>query len=84
MITAVAIIIDGEVKQLPRPYRHHHITHKWPLPEHHHGEQGFIDDEKGFVSREEAYIIALNSGQLEGRQKTGNLYDGKLYSEDLW
>ena len=48
-------------------------------------EQGFIDwdEEKRierFVSREEAYQIALREGQLKGSTNT----PGELFSEDLW
>lgn len=48
-------------------------------------EQGFIDwDEKQrierFVSREEAYQIALREGQLKGPTDT----PGQLFSEDIY
>lgn len=48
-------------------------------------EQGFIDwNEREkierFVSREEAYQIALHEGQLKGPTNT----PGELFSEDLW
>ena len=48
-------------------------------------EQGFIDWDEGkkiqrFVSREEAYQIALHNGQLKGPSNT----PGELFSEDLW
>ena len=81
MITAAAIMIDGVVQSLPKPNRHHNIIHKFPKPGHQHGEQGFIDSELGFVSREVAKVIAIASGQL---QKPKNSYSEKLFSEDLW
>ena len=48
-------------------------------------EHGFIDwnEEKRierFVSREEAYQIALHEDQLKGQTNT----PGELFSEDLW
>lgn len=84
MIIAAAVIIDGMVRALPAPARHHHILHKRPMPEHQHGDQGFIDDQQGFVSRRKAYAIAKSEGQLDGRVKTGAQNTPVLYSEDLW
>ena len=84
MIIAAAMKINDRVRALPAPARHHHIIAMWPMPENKHGEQGFIDDYLGFVDRKKAYKIAKSQGQLEGRVKTGNQNDGKLYSEDLW
>ena len=46
-------------------------------------EQGFIDwdmYEERFVSREEAYQIALREGQLSGPTDT----PGQLFSEDIY
>lgn len=82
MILAAAMIIDGDVKCLPAPSRHHHIIHMYPMPEHKHGLQGFIDHEHGFVTRKEACKIAKEDGQLDGREKTGP--KDVLFSEDLW
>ncbi len=79
MIVAAAVIIDGKVLALPAPARHHHILHKYPMPEHHHGEQGFIDDNNGFVSRAVAGGIALREGQIKVLTAPPN-----LFSEDLW
>lgn len=82
MIVAAAMIIDGEVKALPAPARHHDIIAKWPMPEHKHEAQGFIDSDFGFVTRGTAFVIASESGQLEGRAKTAP--KNELFSEDLW
>ena len=79
MIIAAACVIDGEVVSLPAPARHHDIIRRWPKPKHSHGEQGFIDDKLGFVSRREAAGIALEQGQIEALK-----WPGQLYSEDLW
>jgi len=47
-------------------------------------DQGFIDQFGRFWSREDAFNIAKEAGQLEGREKTD--YEGSttLYSEDLY
>ncbi|MFV1850163.1 MAG: hypothetical protein ACMZ66_05585 [Thalassospira sp.] len=76
------MMIDGEVKALPAPARHHDIIGRWPMPEHKHGLQGFIDHEHGFVTRKAACRIAREEGQLVGRTKTGP--KDILFSEDLW
>ena len=79
MIIAVACMIDGKVQTLPAPARHHNVLHKYPMPEHKHGEQGFIDDSLGFVGRKKAAKIALAEGQVE------KLHSPPwLFSEDLW
>ncbi len=45
------------------------------------GEQGFIDDELGFVSRIVAKVRAMESDQLLERAQK---YSDKLFSEDVW
>lgn len=42
-------------------------------------EQGFIDDENNFLTREEAYFHAVDCWQIEDDRNTKI-----LYSEDLW
>ena len=79
MIVAAAVEIDGVVRALPAPARHHHVMHQYPLPDHVHGEQGFIDDRRGFVGRERAGQIALDGGQIEKLR-----WPPRLFSEDLW
>ena len=81
MIIAVAMQINGRIESLPKPNRHHDIIRKFPKPKHKHGEQGFIDTELGFVSREVAKVIAVASDQLISR--SGKFSD-KLFSEDIW
>jgi len=44
-------------------------------------EQGFVDQYGEFLSREEAYIVALSEGQIV-RRCGGD--KGKLYSENLY
>lgn len=82
MIIAVAIRTEQDTYELPRPARHHDLIHK--LAEMGHttpitGEQGFIDDQVGFVDRELAARIALWEGQIEKLHAPPN-----LFSEDLW
>lgn len=79
MIIAAACIIDDKVETLPPPARHHHILHKYPLSNHKHGMQGFIDDKWGFVNRTHAAQIALKEGQITKLQSPP-----RLFSEDLW
>lgn len=82
MIVAAAIKLDGRVYGLPAPARHHDIIrmlakrgHDVPI----NGEQGFIDDQFGFLDRVEAIGAALSDEQKFKREpKT------QLYSEDLW
>jgi hypothetical protein len=82
MIIAAAVKIDGIARALPAPARHHNILHKFPTPDHEHGEQGFIDDQKGFVTRQQAARIAIKEGQIEKDPVHG--WGHGLFSEDLW
>lgn len=80
MIVAAAVIVDGEVKSLPAPARHHNIISQYPLTKGHtHGIQGFIDDKEGFVGRRRAAQIALEENQI-----TKLNWPPTLFSEDLW
>ena len=70
MIIAVAIRTEQDTYELPRPNRHHHLIrrlagmgHSIPIT----GEQGFIDDQRGFVTREEAF--RYYSARLRGRSR---------------
>jgi hypothetical protein len=53
---------------------------------HRHDEdQGFVDQYGVFMSREEAYAVALAAGQIAHPQACGVGLDGpKLYSEGLY
>ncbi len=79
MIIAAAAIVDGQIRALPAPARHHHVLQRFPLPDHAHGDQGFIDDQRGFVGRELAAEIALAEGQIEKLK-----WPPSRFSEDLW
>lgn len=45
-------------------------------------EQGFLDNYHNFVSRAEAFDIALNCHQISQNQP--GLIQGRLFSEDVW
>jgi len=80
MIIAVAIRTRQDTYEMDRPARHHDLIHK--LVEMGHpaiGEQGFIDDQCGFVTREVAAEIALSQGQITKLHAPPS-----LFSEDLW
>ena len=87
IIVAAAIKVKDVTVSLPAPNRHHHIIHKifeygWLTDEirkNDLAEQGFIDSSGHFRSREEAFKIADEAGQII----TGSTR-GYLFSEDLW
>jgi hypothetical protein len=72
---------SGLIITLPRPNRHSDLIKL--MSEAAWGEkvakstQGFLTSEGKFVNREEAYQIALKSGQIKSN-------NNRLYSEDLW
>jgi hypothetical protein len=89
MIVAAAIRNwDGRVHALPAPARHGHVIH-WIVEntdvERVPGDwkQGFIDSDRGFVNREDAWAIAKAANQLLPRAPTDGR-GGELYSEDVW
>ncbi|MFT4579245.1 MAG: hypothetical protein ACI9UO_002079 [Nitrospinales bacterium] len=90
MITAAAVRFEGVVHTLPKPNRHHNIRHNLNIAKRSYGQDGFIDDRKGFVGRHEALCIALAYTQelrLNKQQtKPGEFCDPQhgLFSEDLW
>lgn len=89
IITHVAIRFNGVVWSLPRPYRHGHVQAIYALlwrPEMRQprgggdgDDQGFLDEDGKFLTREEAEVVARASGQL-----TKPIIGGELTSEDLW
>lgn len=49
------------------------------------GDQGFVDQHCIWMSREEAYQVALAAGQIRYPERCGKGLDGpKLYSEGLY
>lgn len=82
MIIAVAIRTEQDTYDLPRPNRHHDVIHDLVMRGHATpvtGEQGFIDDQRGFVTRLEAAQIALDQRQIAKLN-----WPPELFSEDLW
>ena len=84
MIIGVAIVHDGEIYRLPKPYRHvdllNYLWDKFDGVKIYGGNaQGFyIDDEfESFLNRQEAAIHALLCDQIKDAKNT-------LFSEDLW
>ncbi len=84
MIIAVAIrdLNQDYELSMPCPNRHHHVIREMAYRGHdgaHLCEQGFIDDQCGFVNRIEAAQIALDQGQIKSLRWPPN-----LFSEELW
>ncbi len=51
----------------------------------HDPDQGFVDQNGVYMTREEAWIVARDAGQLRYPEACGNGLDGpKLYSEGLY
>jgi len=95
MITHVAIIFDGRVWSLPKPYRHNHIfgmIHNlskefgmWTGDQFDyisvdHNDQGFLTDTGTFLTRKKALDYARSLSQLNESEIQGD----ELYSENLW
>ena len=102
MITHVAIKDrDGTVWSLPKPNRHHNVIH---LIQEQIGKpgalkllgnhtQGFVKDNRRFLSRKEAFYEALQYRQLlppynpiNPSMRAGQVDETprELFSEDLW
>jgi len=61
--------------------RHHNILNDAkPFGFLRNGEQGFVDNEGNFLTREEAAIKAIECGQI----KELKYHKAKLFSEDLY
>ncbi len=83
LIHAVAIMQGDILYTLPKPARHHHViayivAHVGKYNPNL-GEQGFITDSGHFVTREQAAMLALASGQV-----TKLTDPPELFSEDVW
>lgn len=85
-ITHVAIRFQGTTYSLPAPNRHHdvirHIVKKTGATtvDAHGDDQGFLDADGRYWTRQQARIIATRAGQL--LERAGKLRE--LYSEDVW
>jgi hypothetical protein len=89
-ITSAAIQYDGQLHSLPRPNRHLHIHRSIGQISGGHIE-GFLTSTGRFVSRAEAWDIAVAGNQLLNMAERAshefyikNISKGYLYSEDLW
>ena len=84
MIVAAAVrSARGRVYALPAPARHHDIFRLLVSPVKGQ-QQGFIDSEQGFVTRETARRIVVEQHQpLRDRRAEPN-HPRELFSEDLW
>lgn len=82
LIEGVAIIQDGELYQLPKPNRHHHLIRLIfdKTGKTVNGEQGFITSTKRFVTRTEGLIVAKKAKQLLPRHE----HQYHLFSESVW
>lgn len=58
-------------------YRHHDILQRFGKEELEADKQGFYTSRGRFVDRKEAYRIAVEAGQVRGKEKM-------LFSEDLY
>lgn len=84
-IVSAAIMVRGMTVSMPKPFRHHHIVHRYAEAngKDYFHDQGFITSKGDFVDRHTAFLIAHKAGQIKPRV-AGN-YDGdELFSEDLW
>ena len=82
-ITHVAIKYNGTIYSLPAPNRHHNVI-QMIGGVYGNDVQGFLDDSGEFLTRKEAYVLAVQNGQIN-RLKGDQYYQGdELYSEDLW
>lgn len=83
-LTHVAIMFDGRMWSLPRPYRHHDIIRMivWLNPDvtSVDGRQGFLDARGRFLTRQMAAVNA----ELNNQIKNGKMIGSVLTSEDLW
>jgi hypothetical protein len=84
VITHVAIRFQGKTWSLPKPNRHHHIIRliveelNVPTVDAHGDDQGFLDDQGEYLTREQALSHARQAGQV------GKTAHDELYSEDVW
>ena len=58
------------------------VVDRFPISEVFECEQGFVDNNGAFLTREEAFVVATRAGQI--KHKSGNPNSEVLFSEDLW
>lgn len=91
VVCAAIRAADGDLLLGVRHYSadmHKQIDQRYDGPKfsHRHDEdQGFVDQDGVFMSREEAYLIAKEAGQILRPEACGEGLKGpKLYSEGLY
>lgn len=89
IMRAATVTPDGVIYSVSPPGRHHNCHQAmYELSDlygsMHHKEEGFIDSQGNFLSREDAVILARSAQQLYwcGLPKTNPVTE--LFSEDLW
>lgn len=91
MITKAAMRIYDKQRQIEMcltGHRHHDILNNLREMGYENGldyiilEQGFMDDDGQFLSREDAWDEAYKCGQLKWKKHSINDYT--LYTADLW
>ena len=90
IITHVAVRFRGRTYSLPRPNRHHNVikeivdTTGATYVDSKGEDQGFLDSDGLYLTRQEAFMVAQASGQL--RQSRLGAWSNSIYlfSEDLW
>lgn len=82
-VVAAAVLQNGKIYVIPPPKRHGDIIHamcKSLLERVTQDQQGFFLSDKTFATRQEAFRLARENGQLGESYKVLD----KLFSEDLW
>lgn len=81
-IVSAAIRYKGVTISLPQPTRHNDVL-RWLYAETGAvlgpNDQGFLTNYGIYVTRGQAYMIALANGQLKAPKETA-----ELFTEDLW
>lgn len=84
-ITHVAVKANGKLYSLPEPARHSDVIRlavedgaPTPIKQR---QQGFLDSEGQWLTRADAFNVALKAGQVESREAHRCTL---LFSEDLW
>lgn len=86
-IIAAAIRYGDDIYTLPPPNRHHHIiNHIVKLTgvnyiEYLPDDEGFIDENNNYLTRQQALVSAMINNQILDMNK---IYAQELCSENLW
>jgi hypothetical protein len=86
-IISAALKIGEAIISMPRPNRHHNLLREIFLQTDgsnlgKRAIQGFLTDEGTFLTREEAFVVALRFGLFKWGSKPHSSHI--LFSEDLW